>query len=702
MKSYRIIKAILWLAIWILPASLAHGQSSVQNFRPVESQGEMPEYLKQCISSEKSESYSPFLSTMFKRGKIVYGTSMNQYIDHIADNLLMKQPELRQQVHFYILDVPEVNAYSLKNGVILINMGLLAQVMNEAELAFVIAHEIAHFSKHHASQDKEKSKDKDIISEYLQQHQHSREHESEADKVGLTQYFKDSPYSHEIIDGIFDVLLYSDLPFDEVPFNKSVVETDFYSFPDNYFLNTVANISDRSSMVDTFLTHPNISKRRAAAKALVRTFPNDQKKTFVQSEDLFHQMQDQARFSCVEYYLNQHQYDKAIYNIFLLQQLFPDNEYLEKSMVTAFYGASKHKNFGTSSSITQPYRKVEGEMQQVCYFLSKMNRLEYSLLALRKAWTAQQKHPEDPYLQAVVKDLIADIFVKQKKTYVDFCDYPQGTKSEDVQDEDTTSNAGNTKYDKIRQQSYNNKVLPDPKFKTANYMLVDFHQDPLFKDLVNDAVVNSSAYELLDNVSAKHIGDQKSLILADPVYRVYDNSSDLNLSLSKKYAGNLNKMMVKATKKMKITPVSYHEVDIKKMDTKQYNELVKMQRLYYDIQNAEGIEMRYHTTNYTQDLLSSYGPKMCFVNVVRHPYHWFSFDKFYMLVFSTACPYILPFTIANCCFMRYETNVYFNIMDLENGIIEVKKSFNQDSPMSRAYVDGFVYSELEKYIKGKK
>lgn len=698
----RVIRAILWLSFWILPATMTFGQSSIQNFQPIESQGELPSYLKQCTSSVKSELYSPFLNSMFKQGRIMYGTSMNQYIDNIADNLLAKNPDLRQQVHFYILDAPEVNAYSLKNGVILINTGLLAQVTNEAELAFVMAHEIAHFSLHHTSnQNKEKTKSKDFVSDYLQNHQHSREQESEADKVGLTQYFKDSPYSREVIDGIFDVLLYSDLPFDQVPFAKSVVETDFYTFPENYFLKTVSNISDRSSVVDTFLTHPNISKRRAAAKALVKTFPTDQKKTFVQSEELFHQIQNLARFSCVEHYLFQHQYDKAIYNIFLLQQTFPDNEYLEKAMVTAFYGASKHKNFGASSVITQPYKTVEGEMQQVCYFLSKMNRLEYSLLALRKAWTALEKHPDDPYLQTVVKDLIGDIFVKQKKTYVDFCDYPQGTKLEDVEGEEITQNSGNSKYDKIRQQNYNNKVLPDPKFKTANYMLVDFHQDSLFKDLVNDAVVNSSMYELLDNVSEKHLGDQKTLIFTNPVYQIYDNSTLINSARSKKYSDNLSKMMEKSTKKMGVTPITYCGVNMKEMNTQQYNELAKMQRLHKDILNGGGIEMRYHTSNYVQDILSTHGSKMCLVNVTRQPYRWFSLDKIFLIIYSTACPYTLPFSIANCCFMKYETNIYFSIMDLENGVFESKSSYNQDSPMSRAYVNGFIYKQLEQYIKGK-
>ena len=142
--------------------------------------------------------------------------------------------------------------------------------------------------------DDAKSKDKDFVSRYMRNQQFSREQEYAADRVGLTQFFKDSPYSFEILDGIYDVLLYSDLPFDEIPFQRSEVEADFYQFPDNYFLKTVATIADRSNMLDTLLTHPNIEKRRALAKGLIRSFSNEERKTFVQPKEQFTRLRNAA------------------------------------------------------------------------------------------------------------------------------------------------------------------------------------------------------------------------------------------------------------------------------------------------------------------------------------------------------------------------------------------------------------------------
>ncbi len=50
---------------------------------------------------------------------------------------------------FTVLDVPEVNAFSLPNGSIYVNKGLVDVCESDDELAGVIGHEIAHAARHH-------------------------------------------------------------------------------------------------------------------------------------------------------------------------------------------------------------------------------------------------------------------------------------------------------------------------------------------------------------------------------------------------------------------------------------------------------------------------------------------------------------------------------------------------------------------------
>ena len=176
----------LLLAILVLcsVASFAQPQLSVNNYAPIESQGSFPADLKKAANTPKSDKeYSPFLVSMLNQGRILYGTEMNLYLDNIKEKLLVNHPQLQQEVHVYILQSTIVNAYSLPNGTILMTMGMLAQVTNEAELAFVLAHEIAHYSEHHSKADNSKSKDKDAVSRYMRYHQFSREQEFAADRV---------------------------------------------------------------------------------------------------------------------------------------------------------------------------------------------------------------------------------------------------------------------------------------------------------------------------------------------------------------------------------------------------------------------------------------------------------------------------------------------------------------------------------------
>ena len=694
-----IIAALFALTVFAQPPQL-----SIENFAPVESQGTFPAPLKKAVNTPKSaKEYNPFLVSMLKQGRILYGTEMNEYLDNITEKLLVNHPQLQQEIHVYILQSPIVNAYSLPDGTILVTMGMLAQVTNEAELAFVLAHEIAHYSEHHSKDDNTKKKDGDVVSRYMRHQEYSRDQEFAADRIGLLTYYKDSPYSYDILDGLFDVLLYSDLPFDEIPFQRSEVETDFYHFPDNYFLKTVANIPDRSNMIDTLLTHPNVEKRRTLAKGLVRNLSNEGRKEFVQPQEQFTRLRNVARFACIERFLINHDYDKAIYNIHVMEQTFPDNNYLRRALATAYYGAAKHKGTGQTSTFLEPYRDVEGEQQQVNYFLSKMNRNEYAALALRKVWTALQAAPQDEYLQNVAKDLINEIFVKNKMKFIDFCDYPQGTTLEEVAQaggDTTRSAAANSKYDRIKQQSMSAKVLPDPKFKTVNYMLVDIHSDSLFKAWVNDAVVNAEMQAVLDAVADSKIGNETSMLITTPIYLTYDNNGRIkSLDADKRNAERLQKLMCRALKRNHITPVTL-TMDYTDPTTEAYNNFAKMRQWNEDFINAGGLDMRYHTSDNLDDIAAELGSrKLCFVHVTDAPGRAFFPSKIYLPWLIPVFPYTLPVVVSVLCLRTREVNVNFRIIDVVDGKTEVSGHYSNAEVMGKAYINGYVYQRLEQYVR---
>lgn len=73
------------------------------------------------------------------------------YVSQIGQRLLKQAGQPIESFTFTVLDKPDINAFATPGGYIYINRGLLAYMNSEAQLAAVLAHEIAHVTEKHAS-----------------------------------------------------------------------------------------------------------------------------------------------------------------------------------------------------------------------------------------------------------------------------------------------------------------------------------------------------------------------------------------------------------------------------------------------------------------------------------------------------------------------------------------------------------------------
>jgi predicted Zn-dependent protease len=81
---------------------------------------------------------------------LVADARVQRYVNHVGRWLAAQteRPDLPWQ--FGVLDAPQVNAFAVPGGTIFVTRGLLERMRSEAELAGVLAHEIAHvLQKHH-------------------------------------------------------------------------------------------------------------------------------------------------------------------------------------------------------------------------------------------------------------------------------------------------------------------------------------------------------------------------------------------------------------------------------------------------------------------------------------------------------------------------------------------------------------------------
>jgi predicted Zn-dependent protease len=88
--------------------------------------------------------------------KIITDPVVNSYIQRLGQNLVSHSDAAIPFV-IKVLDSDTINAFALPGGYFYINSGLILAADNEAELAAVMAHEIAHVAARHATKNMTKS-----------------------------------------------------------------------------------------------------------------------------------------------------------------------------------------------------------------------------------------------------------------------------------------------------------------------------------------------------------------------------------------------------------------------------------------------------------------------------------------------------------------------------------------------------------------
>jgi len=305
------MKYVFLIAFFI---SIQINAQNFDNFKVLSSKGDVPEEFNKASSDKvqeeikgvsKKQSYADrkteesfilqnnyLIDQMLTSGAVLYNEELSNYVSKVADEVLKNDKELRSQLRFYIIKTPVVNAFSTDRGTIFITAGLLAQIENEAQLAFVLSHEIVHYLKKHAKTGFiENEKIEQGKGEYkrvkwdkeLSKSKYSKELELEADVEGLKIYFKTN-YSLNEINGVFYVLQYAHLPIEDIPFDTTYFNRENFSLPNSCFLDKIEEIKAIDDDEDEYSSHPNINKRRAVIADEIEGKSNKGRVAFINDE----------------------------------------------------------------------------------------------------------------------------------------------------------------------------------------------------------------------------------------------------------------------------------------------------------------------------------------------------------------------------------------------------------------------------------
>jgi len=125
------------LALALLIAAPAIGQSRNPGERPAENSVEAGLWAE----ADKAELVSR------RSAAHIDDAALNAYMKDVACSVA---PEYCSEIRIYIMERPLFNATASPNGWVEVWTGLLLTASNEAELAAVIGHEIAHFEENHS------------------------------------------------------------------------------------------------------------------------------------------------------------------------------------------------------------------------------------------------------------------------------------------------------------------------------------------------------------------------------------------------------------------------------------------------------------------------------------------------------------------------------------------------------------------------
>lgn len=84
-----------------------------------------------------------------RRLPLLEDPEVNAYLQDLGQRLATHSQAPELDYHFFVVDLPAINAFAMPGGYIGVNAGLILSARSESELAGVLAHEIAHVTQRH-------------------------------------------------------------------------------------------------------------------------------------------------------------------------------------------------------------------------------------------------------------------------------------------------------------------------------------------------------------------------------------------------------------------------------------------------------------------------------------------------------------------------------------------------------------------------
>ena len=334
------------------------------------------------------------IASLWQSDRSVTSSAEHQYLQSILQKITSVNSELKNTDARIIFSRDWwPNAYSMGDGTIAINAGLLIFLNNEAELVFVLCHELAHYYLQHTTNAIKKyvettnsetfqkelkriSKTEFGVNRQIEQlsksfaftsRRHSRENEAAADKFAF-QFMRKTGYDCkaiksclELLDKVDDSLIYK--PFDlsqvfhfaDYPFKKKWIQKESSIFGQ---LDESKEAGPQHEE-DSLKTHPDCVKRIALLNDSLQTSTAGQ--PFLVNENVFNKLKKDFYYEMMEQCYRGNKLSRNLYYSLLLLQSGENNQLAAHSVArclnTLYENQKAHKLGSMVDSENKNYRE---------------------------------------------------------------------------------------------------------------------------------------------------------------------------------------------------------------------------------------------------------------------------------------------------------------------------------------------------------
>lgn len=495
------------------------------------------------IDDKEVEESSYLVYKLITEGYVLYGDPVTNMLERIADTLLRDYPRLREELHFYTVKSSEMNAIATHQGMMLFNLGLIAKIEDESQLAYLMAHEIAHYYLKHPFDEQwhKTTGEKDEqqrLSDFMRYHHRSNAIEAEADSIAMVLFYNKSPYTKEV--DLFDILAHSDYGLDEIPFDSAQFGNQWY-FP-SYSASAAYSKPNPSR-----LSNADLERRRQSAKRLLQQAVGHRRFVALAPRS-FDSIRMAAQMECVRQDLIHGEYVKAFYNGGVVAQRYPHYDFGEKAQAQAIYMMSKQRTYNNST--LAPSGPCQGAIVAYYDFFRHIRRDDLALSAERYLWIKSIRHPHDHDYLAMASDIMHDIR-EQHQLGIDFFD--------------TATHNIPTLWERKRTprtQAFREKTASPQQEDTRPYAFVDFiAKSPTFNAILRHPTSYRQWAE--DNPHTFDI-DSNSLITIIPQYLIFGKNDSLKLSTTINRQERLQRDVVTASEVLGHKCIDFSPVTLRK------------------------------------------------------------------------------------------------------------------------------------------